>query len=79
MIDQDTLHDLYTGKVEEAKTERRFTPVPLFEQQALKELETQVTTFLTSLNRHERRAFCARLCRNAGKARDKVLRAVKPI
>lgn len=44
--------------------------------EGVKELERQVTNFLMTLNRHERRAWCARLSRKAGKARDKALCAV---
>lgn len=42
-------------------------------------LEQQVETMLTSLNRHDRRAWCARLCRKAGRVRDRALRAKKTV
>lgn len=80
MFDQDTLHDLYTGKVPEAKnaeiaSTNAISPdlQKFLEGDSGPTLEESVHLHLLSLNRHDRRAWLARANRKAGAQRNKAL------
>lgn len=58
------------------ETVRRYVLGETTSEGEFKEFEDKLVNFLAGLNRHERRAWYAKLSRKAGKARDKALCAV---